>query len=148
MISRLTKSLSLEIENFITFLRKDCGLLDFKTFTKSAFVQYRKKISADVFKKLSTTLTMEFYSNNESGVKLWKGFRLLAVDGSFITLPITKELEIFYGKTKNQTKTSIVQARVSVLYDVLNHYVLDGLLVSRNTGERELALLHLEYCQD
>jgi len=68
----------------------------------------------------------EFYTDNDSAIKLWNGFRVLSVDGSSITLPITKELKNVYGQTKNQTKTSLVQARVSVLYDVLNHYVLDG----------------------
>ena len=49
----LTKSLSIEIENFVSHLKRDCGLIGFKSFTKSAFVQYRKKIQPEVFKKLS-----------------------------------------------------------------------------------------------
>ena len=44
---------------------------------------------------------------------------------------------------KNQTNTGVIQARVSVLYDVLNHYVLDGVLSTKQIGERVLALKHL-----
>lgn len=78
-----------------------------------------------MFKELSQVLTAEFHTDNEGSVKLWKGFRLLAVDGSRITLPDTKELRSVYGATKNQTKTSVVQARMSVLYDVLNNHVFN-----------------------
>lgn len=92
MLNMLRKSLSLEIENFVGFLKLKAP----QKFTKSAFVQARMKIKPEVFKHLSHTLTREFYTDNELGVKLWKGFRLLAVDGSRITLPITKELKKIY----------------------------------------------------
>ena len=140
----LTKSLSIEIENFVSHLKRDCGLIGFKSFTKSAFVQYRKKIRPEVFKKLSAILIEEFYTDNELGIKLWNGFRVLAVDGSSVTLPFTKALKKRYGLTKNQTNTGVVQARVSVLYDVLNNYVLDSQLSPKSIGERALGLLHLE----
>ena len=112
-------------------------------FTKSAFVQARKKVKPEVFERLSDLLLNEFYSDNELAIKLWKGFRLLAVDGSRITLPITKELKAIYGESKNQTNTVLVQARCSVIYDVLNKYVLDGSLGALKIGERDLALTHL-----
>ena len=148
MINFLNKSLSIEIENFVGYLKKECGYFDFKSFTKSAFVQYRKKIKPTVFKKLSSILVDEFYMNNEPAIRLWNGFRVLSVDGSSITLPITRELKKIYGETKNQTKTSIVQARASVLYDVLNQYVLDGILSPKDIGERALALQHLCYSKE
>nr|WP_240614825.1 IS4 family transposase [Polaribacter filamentus] len=143
MMNFLTKSLSIEIENFVNHLRRDCGLLSLKSFTKSAFVQCRKKIQPGVFKKLSEMLIDEFYTDNELGIKLWNGFRVLAVDGSSITLPFTDELKGIYGLVKNQTDTGVVQARVSVLYDVLNKYVLDSQLSPKKEGERALGLLHL-----
>lgn len=100
-----------------------------------------------MFKHLSNTLIDEFYTDNDLAIKKWKRFRLLAVDGSRITLPITDELKNLYGETKNQSTTSIVQARCSVLYDVENKYALDGKLAPLKQGERELALSHLTFCQ-
>lgn len=144
MLNMLRKSLAIEIENFSTFLGKKSTT---SKFTKSAFVQARKKIKPEVFKHLSDTLVKEFYTDNDLAIKKWKGFRLLAVDGSRITLPITKELKYYYGETKNQSSTSIVQARCSVLYDVENKYVLDGILSPLKFGERALALQHLVYCK-
>ena len=143
MMNFLTKSLSIEIINFISHLKRDCGVDKVASFTKSAFVQYRKKIKPEVFKELSSLLINEFYSDNDLGVKLWSGFRVLATDGSTVTLPFTNELKDIYGITKNQSTTGVVQARVSVLYDVLNDYVLDSVLSPKVIGERVLALQHL-----
>ena len=39
----------------------------------------------------------------------------------------------------------MVQARVSVLYDVLNKYVLDGILSPLSKGEVDSAINHLAY---
>ena len=87
----LRKSLGLEIENFIYFFNhRNSNKLS--TFTKSAFIQNRNKISHKVFNYLSSVIVEEFYTDNELSVKLWNGFRLLAVDGSRISLPQTKEL--------------------------------------------------------
>lgn len=143
MLNLLRKSLALEIENFKTFLKHKNPV----SFTKSAFVQARMKINPEVFKKLSAVMLDEFYTENDSAIKLWEGYRLLAVDGSRITLPLTKELKDIYGPAKNQTDTSVVQARCSVLYDVENQYVLDGMLAPLKTGERDLALCHLSHCK-
>lgn len=134
MVNFLTKSLSLEIENFVRQLKKDVATIT--PFTKSAFVQCRKKISPDVFRHLSTLLTKEFYTDN-TGIERIEGFRVLAVDGSRITLPMTHELEKCYGKTKNQSETYIIQAKVSVLYDLLNKFVIDGALANISTGEEK-----------
>lgn len=144
MLNLLRKSLSLEIDNFIGLFKTGNAV----KFTKSAFVQARKKIKPEVFDKLSHLLLNEFYKDNDVAIKLWKGFRVLAVDGSRVTLPITKELKAVYGESKNQTNTVLAQARCSVIYDVLNKYALDGSLVALKNGERDLALAHLEHCKE
>jgi hypothetical protein len=139
------KSLSLEIENFVRLFNKDLNL---KSFTKSAFVQYRKKIKPELFKHLSDTIVNEFYTDNEDGIKLWRGFRLLGVDGSCLTLPFTTELKKIYGETKNQSGTGVVQSRVSVLYDVINNYVIEGVLSPLKIGEGKLAIQHLLHVKE
>lgn len=143
MMNMLRKSLSLEINNFWSFL----GFKGSQKFTKSAFVQARMKIKPEVFKHLSNILTNQFYTDNDIAVKKWKEFRILAIDGSRLTLPVTEELKELYGETKNQTNTGVVQARCSLLYDVENNYVLDGILAPLKQGERDLALSHLSICK-
>jgi len=142
----LTKSLSIEIENFLSYMKR--GLKEFRleTFTKSAFCQGRKKINPAVFKKLNSAFIDDYYTDNDLGVKRWKGFRLLSVDGSYLDIPQTKELRAHFGEQKNQTTTGVARARVSVIYDVLNRYVLDGSISPIKIGEREMALGHLTIC--
>ena len=147
MINFLTKSLSVEIANFISFIKYNMPGASINGFSKSAFVQYRKKIKPEVFKSLSDSLIEEFYTDNDESIKLWNGFRLLAVDGSRLVLPDTHELESIYGRTKNQSETGVVQARISVLYDVLNRFAIDGVLAPLSTGESVLALNHLVFAK-
>lgn len=130
----------MEIENFISLFK---NIFNIKVFTKSAFVQYRKKLKPEIFQHLSDVIVQEFYSDNELGVKLWNEFRVLGVDGSILTLPQTDELRNIYGEQKNQNQSGVVQARVSVLYDVLNNFVIEGILSPLTTGEGKLALEHL-----
>lgn len=145
MMNRVTKTLSIEIDNFIRVLKHSQVTLSSSMFTKSAFVQYRKKIKPEVFKQLSDNLINEYYTDNEDSIKLWRSFRLLAVDGSILTLPNTKELQEEFGVAKNQTDSPVTQGRISVLYDVLNGFVIDGILSPLSQSEKELAISHLTY---
>ena len=146
MINFLTKSLSLEIVNFLSFLKRND--IFHQAFTKSAFVQARKKIKPEVFCFLNERLTEEFYTDNSGVKKKFNGLRILSMDGSRLTLPFTKELEQIYGKTKNHTDTYVVQAKACVLYDVLNKICLGGVLSSIDTDERIQAKELLKHCSE
>jgi hypothetical protein len=142
MFNLLRKSLVIEIDNFIQHLNLKVNSGNIQNFSSSAFVQKRKKINPEVFKYLSQVITESNYVEGNLTVKLFNGFRVLAVDGSKITLPYTEELRQAFGESKNNSNTVIVQAQSSVLYDVLNHIVLDSALDKLEKGERELALKH------
>lgn len=142
MFNLVKKSLVIEIDNFVEFLNSKTESKDLKDFTKSAFVQKRLKINPEVFNHLSEVIVENTYVAGNSSIKFFKGFRLLAVDGSKITLPYSEDLKIVFGESKNNTNTSVVQGRASVLYDVLNGIALDTVLENLKIGERELALRH------
>ena len=145
MLNFLTRSLSIEIVNFLSFLkRKDIAQ---ETFSKSAFVQARKKIKPEVFKHLNQRIIEEFYKDNSGVLRQFDNLRILAMDGSRLTLPFTKELEEIYGQTKNQTNTYIVQTKACVLYDLLNEICINGVLSSIYTDERTQAKQLFEHCQ-
>jgi hypothetical protein len=141
MFNMLRKSLAVEIDNFVHYLN---GKIPGKTpnFTASAFIQNRNKINPDVFKHLSAVITDNFYIGDNDDLKLFKGFRILGVDGSILTLPFTEELKGIYGTVANAANLDVVQAKVSTLYDVLNGLVLDVGLGRGRASERELALKH------
>lgn len=142
MFNLLRKSLIVEIDNFMQYLNLKVDSDSIQNFTSSAFVQKRKKINPNVFKYLSQVIIENAYVESNTTIKLFNGFRILAVDGSKITLPYTEELKKEFGESKNNTSTVVVQAKSSVLYDVLNHIVLDSSLENLEKGERELALVH------
>jgi hypothetical protein len=145
MINFLTKSLSLEIVNFLSFFKRK--EIPQKSFSKSAFVQARKKIKPEVFSYLNEKLTEEFYTDNSAVKTRFSGKRILSVDGSRLTLPRTRELEKIYGRTKNQTETYIIQGKACVLYDILNKIGIGGVLSSVDTDERIQAKQLLGYCR-
>jgi hypothetical protein len=89
MFNFIRKSLPIEIDNFVNFINSNKDSFKVQNFTKSAFVQKRRKINPDVFKYLTSIIIIieNYYVENKPDVKLFYGFRIIAVDGSKITLP-------------------------------------------------------------
>ena len=140
MISMVKKSLQIELCNFI----KTLNLKNLNFVTNSAYNQARMKIKPELFKYFMTSLNDEFYTDNDERVKLWKGFNLLACDGTFLNLPMVPELIKKYGTSTNQHATEILIVRCSILYDILNHMILNGALAPDKIGEREMLLSLLD----
>ena len=113
--------------------------------TQSAFSQARLKIKPGAFKELGNDCIDHFYANYP--IKKWKGFRLIAIDGSEAFLPKTEETIDKFGQyTTNFMNKTVVLARMSKAYDVLNKINIDAKLVNRKIGEHTLAKQHLEHC--
>lgn len=142
MFNLLRRSLAVEIDGFVHYLNERFSADGVRSFTPSAFIQNRKKIDPGVFNHLSGVIVDNFYTSENEALNYLNGIRVLAVDSSKLTLPCTSELKKYYGVTKNQSQVEIVQARASVLYDVLNGLAVDAALDSLSKGERELALKH------
>jgi len=110
--------------------------------TQSAFSQARLKIKPGAFKELSDDCTQHFYQNY--CVKKWNNFRLIGIDGSEALLPKNKETSREYGEyTTNFMDKTVVLARLSKAYDVLNEISIDARISNRKTGEHSLANQHL-----
>jgi hypothetical protein len=115
--------------------------------SKQAFSQARYKILPAVFEQLNRKLLLEFYSENT--IELFKGFRVIAVDGSVLQLPDTKELREVYGclVDKNQIDQTGPYAQISCMYDVLNNMTLHASLLPYKASERTMALDHIRYLE-
>jgi len=112
--------------------------------SQSAFSQARLKIAPEAFIELRKDANEYFYSNYQ--VKRWKGFRLIAIDGSSAVLPKTPEtIDKFGMHVTDAEKKSSVLGRISKAYDVLNDITIDARLTSPQTDERTLATEHLMY---
>ena len=147
MLKLLRHTIQTELNNFLKELQGSVNTAA-KKITSSAFVQSRKKLKPDLFFDLNQLIAKDYYLDNDEKVNLYKGLRILSVDGSTINLPFTQELKNIYGVFNNQKHTDdVIIARVSVLYDVLNELVLDGKLCPFSEGEIPLSRTHLKYAQ-
>lgn len=90
--------------------------------TVSAFVQQRNKIKRNTFE----TLFNKFNSLcNEQ--KLFKGYRLLAVDGSDLHTPTNKnEQDSYYAGTNGQKPYNLLH--LNAMYDLMSNVYVDALI--------------------
>ena len=147
MLKLLRQNIQLEL---ISFFEKASTTLSnaVSSYTSSAFVQSRKKLKPDLFYDLSALIANDFYVDNDKAVLLYKGHRLIGVDGSTINLPVNKNTIKAFGTFNNQTKSNdVVIGRVSIMYDLLNEIVLDGILCNYNVGEVSLSRQHIKLAQ-
>ena len=91
---------------------------------------------------LNRKLIEEYDTDN--AYSTWKGYRLIAVDGSAIQLPQTEEMKEIFGTAKNQRGSTLAMAKISYAYDVLNQLVLDAKINGVKTSERDLFCNHME----
>lgn len=110
----------------------------------AAFSKARNKISHTTFKALNNCLVDNLYASG--AMKCWCGFRLLAVDATVARLPIADKLFSFYGKAREYSRYPAV--RMSQLYDVINRVSIDVQVDSHRTGERNLALGHMQQLRE
>jgi Transposase DDE domain len=121
------------------------NLCDLPSVTKQAFSKARKNLSAKAFVLLNRKLLEEYYTDNQYST--WKGFRVLAVDGSDIQLPQKESLKSKFGRAINGRGPTLAMAKLSCAYDVLNQKTLDVQLDRCKSSERDLAVKHIEAIQ-
>jgi hypothetical protein len=139
LLNMLTKTLQVELDRFFKGLK---GPLIPVRVSKQAFSKARHKLSEQTFILLNERLVEEFYSDNS--YRTWQGYRLVGIDGSTIQLPESEEIRQEFGGGSNQYGEGMAMARISVAYDVENKLGIDAILAPYRSGERELALQHLE----
>lgn len=141
-MSSIQSSIQRELDRF--FMAYNNKGLSEQFVTQSAFSQARKKINPEAFKELNDDCIQYFYKHY--GIKKWNGFRLISIDGSEVMLPKNEETVKEYGEyTTNFMNKTIVLARLSKAYDVLNNISINAKLVNRKIGEHTLANQHLSY---
>jgi len=128
-------------------------------YTKSSYTKARAKISPSLFIELNNELIQDYYEDT-NGVKLFMGFRVFAIDGSTMQLPnvesiskkvdgkpqkMNQELREIYGYNNNNLGVYETKARVSILFDIENKIVHQGILNSYFSSEKDMAFEHIEY---
>lgn len=126
------KSLSIELEKFFEEMGNPmpCSV--------SAFSQQRVKLKPDFFSCWNRLLQKCFYLYYGNAVKRWKGYRIIAADGSSISLVNTPALNNYFGGQSNQ-HADFVQAKTFYHYDVLNELILLAEIKPYRCGELYMA---------
>lgn len=120
----------------------------FEPVTSGAVTHARAKLKDSAFSELNRECVLPAVYGPERPSKRWRGHRLLGVDSSLVRLPDSEELGQAYGwkAVANQhggTGTRFPEARLSVVYDLLNRVGLDARLEPSTLGEVALALQQL-----
>lgn len=118
----------LSLQNTINKVFTSLGKI-YEIVTGSGYSQARKKVKAEIFKHLNEVAVKEYYKEYrvEGNIKSWQGYRLLGVDGTYLTLPDTKETRKEFSIQRNQNKgKERVQAMASVLYDLRNDIAINA----------------------
>jgi len=118
LITKLCKkTLSIELETFFQELGTSMSC------SVSAFTQQRVKLNPLFFHCWNLILCQGYYLHYGRNVKRWKGYRVIAADGSNISLVNTPCLSGHFGGQGNQ-QTDFVLAKTFYHYDVLNELII------------------------
>lgn len=134
MLNLVKKSLQKELSEFFFKFSKE------KNITNSAFCQSRMNLNYTAFVELNDVMINDFYQNTE--YKTWNSFRMLAIDGSRLQLPISKEIIETFGCAENNHETKTPMAQASYCFDLLNKKILNSEIDRNEISEYFLALKH------
>jgi hypothetical protein len=145
--SVLTILLRKSVKSLQRVLNEWCRDAD-EFISASALSQARQKLRYTAFIELLEVCVVKPMYDDKSH-KRFKGHRLLAIDGSTLRLPTSKELiktfgTVRYMNGRQEAACDNVEAKVSVLYDVLNEIPLAGSIHPGRTNDIMASLQHLE----
>lgn len=149
LMKRTLRSLQNQLNEFFEIL-STLGLKTTLTVTASAFTQARAKLSHRAFIELNKKAIIDVVYDDPPSVRLWQSFRLLAIDGSRLRLPETKDLQETFGTVPYSTPKGedvVCTSLSSVLYDVLNRIPLNGIMGKATDSEIVHAVRHLQECR-
>jgi len=146
-LQKTVKSIQRHLNEFLDELAGDDL---FGSVTPGAWTHARAKLKPSAFVELNVTTVLPAVYDSAPGRQMqrWHGHRLLGVDSSVLRLPNHSELLAIFtpvtvSNQNGQTGVSYPEARMSVLYDLLNRVGLDGRLEPSSLGEIDLAIEQL-----
>lgn len=147
VLQHTVKSLQRHLHEFLYQLQAELG---FRSTTPSAVTQARAKLKSTAFIILNQACVVpaRYESSQAPPIIRWHGWRVLAVDGSTLRLPMWADTAQAFGVVEitNQTGGIVArypEARISVLFDVRNRMGLEALIESSQISEVDLAKVHL-----
>jgi hypothetical protein len=149
ILQQTVKSIQRHLDEFLDELAE--GSI-FEPVTPGAVTHARAKLKDSAFIELNQQCVLPVIYGPDHPIERWRGHRLIGMDSSVVRLPDSDELgqEFGWKEASNQngsTGTRYPEARLSVVYDLLNRVGLDTRLEPSTMGEVALAsqqLVHLQ----
>ena len=120
--------------------------IDFPKVSKQAVSKARQGIKPSLFRELFNLSVDVFYKNvNER--KLWNNYHIFAIDGTKLELPNSKSNFEIFGEmftTTSKERRYFTQALGSMVYDVMDDYIVHASIHPYLSSERSAALAHLQ----
>lgn len=142
ILQHTVKSLQRHLHEFLDELALGAA---FEPVTGGAVSPARAKLKASAFVELNQQGMLPVAYGSERPVRRWRGHRLLGLDSTLLRLPDSPPLRQAFGcqEAINQhgaTGTRFPQARLSVVYDLLNRIGHQARLEPSSVGEVALAI--------
>ena len=134
------KTLQSDIENYITKYKPDLDILS-KQFISSQRTYIKPVLFQDISKKY---LELIDYKNDNRTFKTFKGFRLCSGDGSDFEIPDFPETRAEFNIKNTLKYRKPAMCKFSSIQDVLNGFVLDGMVADYKAAELPLIHQHLQ----
>jgi Transposase DDE domain len=119
LLKGAARTLTVEIDHFFKSIQKEIPIM-----SKQAVSKARMKLKYETFIKLNDAAIAEYYKEE---YETYKGYRLLAADGSMIELPYGEAIKKEFGNL-NHNDAWINCGWSVVIYDVLNEMIVDAKL--------------------
>lgn len=110
-----------------------------ETVSRQSFDEARNNVLHTAFAELFEVTALEALKIEDA--TLFKGYRVMATDGSTLMLEKSKDLQKHFGPST--PSDGDVFARISVMYDILNDFIVTAEIKPFSTGERTLAKMHI-----
>jgi hypothetical protein len=91
--------------------------------SKQDYLKQRQKLNPEAFRLLNRNCLRRFYGGGEP--KGWRGYLVMAADGSRAEIPNSGENRRVYGESMNKYGKAVARANISGLHDAYNRFVLD-----------------------
>lgn len=150
-LQKTVKSIQRHLHEFMDEL---AGGELFESVTPGAWTHARAKLRHTAFIELNCACILPaiYAPARRRQIERWRGHRLLGVDSSIVRLPNHAALRTEFTpmdvtNDRGQVGIHYAEARISVVYDLLNRAGLDGRMEPSRIGEGALALAQLT-CAD
>ena len=144
----LYSSKSSMFQNLASIL-DDFGKDSFPSVSKQAVSKARSGIRPSLFLELFN-LSVDLFYKNIGKRKTWHGFHVFAIDGSKLQIPNSKsnfgEFAEMFSARHHERKFTMALA--SMVYDVLDDYIIHASINPYLASERQAALNHLKIIED